>query len=191
MNVLPSKSNLFLDFDSLTISSHSPSSSFDDRPTVIDTFAPKPLRDLSPTPSPTPMTGVSPSSSASSDFESYLSSPSRFSYEAFVTTRSRVVRLYNLPRLAESFLSALFLPQSNLRGQHPEPISLWTTSEEYPGCRPDSIWAVFKTHEEAVSALSLSGPTMSVTTALESDLEPFHKLRRFVLNPPVSARRLM
>ncbi|KAH0579750.1 hypothetical protein H2248_002587 [Termitomyces sp. 'cryptogamus'] len=201
MNVLPSKSNLFLDFDSLTISSHSPSSSFDDRPTVIDTFAPKPLRDLSPTPSPTPMTGVSPSSSASSDFESYLSSPSRFSYEAFVTTRSRVVRvcgvtvccslfdafchqLYNLPRLAESFLSALFLPQSNLRGQHPEPISLWTTSEEYPGCRPDSIWAVFKTHEEAVSALSLSGPTMSVTTALESDLEPFHKLRRFVLNPP-------
>jgi hypothetical protein len=28
---------------------------------------------------------------------------------------------------------------------------------------------------------------MSVATALESDLEPFHKLRRFVLKPPVSS----
>ncbi|KAG6853862.1 hypothetical protein C0991_000623 [Blastosporella zonata] len=208
-----SKSNSFDDFqsqfDNLTISSHSPSAlssdlssaysspndspkaacflgppfsmsynrypsrDFDDGPLVIDTFSPKPLmHDLSPT-----------SSDSSIDLDSPFSSPC-FSFEAFVNTRSRVVRLYNLPRLAESYLSALFLPQSTLRGQRPMPISLWTTREEYGGRRPDSIWAVFKTHEEAASALSLSSPAMSVTTALESDLEPFHKLRRFALDPP-------
>ncbi|KAG6877520.1 hypothetical protein C0993_006384 [Termitomyces sp. T159_Od127] len=134
-----------------------PSKDLDDAFTIIDTFAPKPLaRDLSPTASPTPLTGVSPTSSTSSDLESYLSSSSRFSYEAFVTTRSRVVRLYNLPRLAESFLSALFLPQSNLRGQRPVPTSLWMTSEEHSGRRPDSIWAVFRTHEEVGNSVSMN-----------------------------------
>lgn len=33
---------------------------------------------------------------------------------------------------------------------------------------------------------SLSGLVMSVETALESDLEPFQKLRRFELRAPVS-----
>ncbi|KAG6902937.1 hypothetical protein C0995_009329 [Termitomyces sp. Mi166 len=171
MNVQPSKSIHFDPPSSLPSPFAMSSNDLDDGPIVIDTFAPKPIvRDVSPTASPSPLTGVSPASSASSDFESYLSSPSRFSYEAFVTARSRVVR--------------------HLRGQRPVPISLWTTSEEYSGHRPDSIWAVFRTHEEAVSALSLSGPTMSVTTALESDLEPFHKLRRFVLHPPSPPTRL-
>ncbi|KAG6856542.1 hypothetical protein H0H87_003361 [Tephrocybe sp. NHM501043] len=156
-----------------------PSKQFDDGPLVIDTFSPKPLmHDLSPT-----------SSASSNDLDSPFSSP-RCSFEAFVNTRSRVVRLYNLPRLAESYLSALFLPQSTIRGQRPVPISLWTTREDYFGGRPDSIWAVFKTHEEAASVLSLSGPAMAVTTALESDLEPFHKLRRFVLDVPPPPARL-
>ncbi|KAG6908478.1 hypothetical protein DXG01_004481 [Tephrocybe rancida] len=125
---------------------------FDDGPLVIDTFSPKPL-----------MHDLSPTSSASSDLDSHFSSP-RFSFEAFVHTRSRVVR--------------------TLGGQRPVPISLWTMREECDGRRPDSIWAVFKTHEEAASALSLSGPALSVTTAIENDLEPFHKLRRFVLDAP-------
>ncbi|KAG7447299.1 uncharacterized protein BT62DRAFT_931141 [Guyanagaster necrorhizus] len=39
----------------------------------------------------------------------------------------------------------------------------------------DSVWAVFKSHEEACRALSLS----SAVPALDVDLEPFNKLRRF------------
>ncbi|RDB23512.1 hypothetical protein Hypma_009234 [Hypsizygus marmoreus] len=157
-----------------------PSKDLDGVPTIIDTFAPRPLGyDLSPT------------SSASSDFDSHSSHISfpRSSYEAFVATRSRVVRLYNLPRLPEAFLSAVFLPQSQFRGSIPAPVTMWTLREEYGGLpRPDSVWAVYKTHEEAATALALSGPVLSVTTALESDLEPFHKLRRFVLtsSPPIS-----
>lgn len=94
----------------------------DDSPTIIDTFAPRPLTfDLSPT------------SSASSDLDS-LSSHSSFprsSFDAFVATRSRVVRvcgvldrpsspltsvltdqLYNLPAGPEEISSTIFLPQS-------------------------------------------------------------------------------
>ncbi|KAG5636982.1 hypothetical protein H0H81_006188 [Sphagnurus paluster] len=174
-----------------------PSKDVDEGPIIIDTFAPRPL-----------MCDLSPTSSASSDLESPESSPCS-SFDAFVSTRSRVVRvcgvlvayfvtalmpfdtqLYNLPRLAEAYLSAVFLPQSNLRGPIPAPVSLWTLREEYAGPRPDTVWAVFRTHEEAAAALSLSNPALSVTTALESDLEPFHKLRRFILAPPVSAALL-
>ncbi|KAF9460473.1 hypothetical protein BDZ94DRAFT_1265986 [Collybia nuda] len=150
----------------------------DDVPTIIDTFAPRPLPyDLSPT------------SSASSDFDSVSSHSSfpRPSFDAFVATRSRVVRLYNLPALAEPFLSAVFLPQSFALGRIPVPVTMWTLRDEYSGSRCNSVWAVYRTHEEASAALALSGPTMSVTTALESDLEPFHKLRRFILNPPVQS----
>ncbi|KAG6898031.1 hypothetical protein C0992_007027 [Termitomyces sp. T32_za158] len=102
-----------------------------DCPTIIDTFAPKPLvRGLSPTPSPTPLTGVSPTSSASSDYESYLSSPSRFSYEAFVTTRSRVVRVCGVSRglLAADIDAQLSVPQQqpiySSYTQPPKPSSL-------------------------------------------------------------------
>lgn len=39
---------------------------------------------------------------------------------------------------------------------------------------------------QACAALSLCGPAMSVATALEGDLEPFHKLKAFVLKSIVS-----
>ncbi|KAF5376037.1 hypothetical protein D9615_007760 [Tricholomella constricta] len=252
MDILDQSNNLdYLQsqFRSLTISSHSPdfaashlpkdgctlgapfsmsyshqSKETDDGHTVIDTFSPKPL-----------MYDLSPTSSASSDVDSPLRTSPRSSFEAFLATRSRVVRLYNLPRLADAYLSAVFLPQSTLRGPIPTPVSLWTMCEEYVGQRLDSVWAVFKTHEEARSfrahafhgiwedaatvttialplsmqpftfirvafaisnemmdataALSLSNPALSVTTALESDLEPFHKLRRFALTTPAPTSR--
>jgi hypothetical protein len=94
----------------------------DDGPTIIDTFAPRPL-----------MFDLSPTSSASSDFDSISSHTSfpRSSFDAFVATRSRVVRvcgapeclaspltsipadqLYNLPGEPEAILGAVFLPQS-------------------------------------------------------------------------------
>ncbi|GLB44115.1 putative zinc finger domain containing protein [Lyophyllum shimeji] len=219
MNILdnPSKSHDFdhfqSQFQSFTISSHSPTpltidssatsyapgstndrctlgapfsmsynhqpKEMDDGPTIIDTFSPKPL-----------VYELSPTSSDSSDLDSHHSSSSpRSSFEAFVTTRSRVVRLYNLPRLAEAYLSAVFLPQSNLRGRIPAPVSMWTLRDEYREHRPAEVWAVFGTHEEAAAALSLSSPALSVATALESDLEPFHKLRRFVLTAPAPVSR--
>lgn len=43
----------------------------------------------------------------------------------------------------------------DLRGQRPVPISLWITSEEFSGRRPDSIWAVFRTHEEVGCIIQL------------------------------------
>ncbi|KAF8235051.1 hypothetical protein L208DRAFT_1258620 [Tricholoma matsutake] len=151
----------------------------DDSPTIIDTFAPRPLTfDLSPT------------SSASSDLDS-LSSHSSFprsSFDAFVATRSRVVRLYNLPAGPEEISSTIFLPQSYLLGSVPVPVTMWILREEYAGPRCDSVWAVYRTHEEASAALSLSGPVLSVAPALESDLEPFHKLRRFAPLPTRSQR---
>ncbi|TFK37678.1 hypothetical protein BDQ12DRAFT_152220 [Crucibulum laeve] len=132
----------------------------------------------------------SPASSTSSDqdYASGLSSRASTSrpshgFEAFFGTRSRVVRLFNLPTSAESFLSAVFSPQNSAeyaRGSIPIPATMWELREEYSDPNCDSIWAVFKTHEEACAALTLSGPAMSVTTALESDLEPFRKLKRFV-----------
>ncbi|KAF8621477.1 hypothetical protein AX15_007768 [Amanita polypyramis BW_CC] len=157
----------------MPMSFHYPSKRSDkDLPNVIDTFAPKPLApDLSP-PSSTSSERSSISPSCSSDQKSVL--------DAFVATRSRVVRLSNLPLMAQCFLSAVFLPQNRptLRNA-PMPISLWTLRDS--GSSVDSVWAVFKTHEEACAALALSGPAMVVTTALESDLEPFYKLRAFEL----------
>ncbi|THH03994.1 hypothetical protein EW145_g5842, partial [Phellinidium pouzarii] len=91
----------------------------------------------------------------------------------------------------------------------PTPAKMFVLREECGGRRPgeeDSIWAVFNSHEEifflslpvysvlyidpvidiwtssqAYTALTLSGP-LSVAPALECDLEPFGKLRRFELN---------
>lgn len=150
---------------------------------IIDTFAPRPV----------PL-DFSPTSSASSDLDSTSShsSASKSSFEAFFATRSRVVRLYNLPALAASFLSAVFRPQGALDhslGPIPIPTTMWELREEYNDARSDSVWAVFRTHEEACAALSLCGPAMSVATALEGDLEPFHKLKAFVLKsiPPTSS----
>ncbi|KAK2466611.1 hypothetical protein APHAL10511_000869 [Amanita phalloides] len=149
-----------------------------DFPTVIDTFAPRPMApDLSP-PSST-------SSERDSTSPPYLPSNHNNNHnpvlEGFVATRSRVVRLSNLPLMAHSFLSAVFLPQKNhaTRGKIPEPISLWTLRDS--GLNVDCVWAVFRTHEEASAVLSLSGPAMSVTGALESDLEPYQKLQPFKL----------
>ncbi|KAF8154086.1 hypothetical protein B0H34DRAFT_676941 [Crassisporium funariophilum] len=151
-----------------------------DSPTISDTYAPR-----------TYTLDLSPTSSASSDLDSGSSQGSlpKSSHAAFFATQSRVVRLYNLPAMAESFLFGVFLPH-NASEHHPPipvPATMWELREEYGAPRRDSVWAVFRTHEEACAALSLSGRAMSVATALESDLEPFHKLQRFVLRNPTSS----
>ncbi|KIM77391.1 hypothetical protein PILCRDRAFT_825351 [Piloderma croceum F 1598] len=140
----------------------------DDLPTIIDTFAPRrPSFDLSPT------------SSASSDLDSSMPYCSgRSPFDAFFATQSRVVRLSNLPPPACSFLSAVFFQNRSA----PIPATMWALRNGPGPNDRDSVWAVFKSHEEARRALSsLSGSTMLVDPALESDLEPFSKLRRFEL----------
>ncbi|KAJ7442149.1 hypothetical protein B0H11DRAFT_2094654 [Mycena galericulata] len=123
-------------------------------------------------PRPPPAFDLSPQSSTSSgsDFGSVSSSDA---FEAFVGTQSRVVRLFNLPPAPGVFLSSVFHPQGGL-----VPTTMWALRAPTTDL---SVWAVFQTHREACAALSLSSPRMSVTTALESDLEPFSKLKSFEL----------
>lgn len=118
---------------------------------------------------------VTPSSS------SLLLTPS-ITFQNFFSTRSRVIRLYALPHLLDVLASALFLPPSatrrHLRCSMPVPAAIWTLKDHYlHHVQPNSVWAVYKTHDEAVLALSLFSPTLSVTAALEIELEPFNKLR--------------
>ncbi|KAJ7353544.1 hypothetical protein DFH08DRAFT_988022 [Mycena albidolilacea] len=119
---------------------------------------------------PAPALDLSPQSSASSDFSSVSSG--RDSFDAFVRTQSRVVRISNLPPMPHGFLSSLF-------AQHGLAPTLWMS--HVPAANL-CVWAVFQTHREACAALALSSHRMSVAAALESDLEPFSKLQRFELN---------
>ncbi|KAF8901548.1 hypothetical protein CPB85DRAFT_1323395 [Mucidula mucida] len=130
--------------------------SIDLGPYMIDSFAPRPL--------PSGSLGGSDFSST----DSHLSATP--SIEAFLVTRSRVVRFLGLPDPPEHFLAdVLFSPNYRF----PAPLNLWTVHD-------GTIWAVFKSHDEACTALSLSGLAAHVrlAPALEHDLEPFHKLRR-------------
>ncbi|KAF9054179.1 hypothetical protein BJ165DRAFT_1399454 [Panaeolus papilionaceus] len=105
-----------------------------------------------------------------------------FREPTFLSTRSRVVRFFHLPAMAEVILAAIFNPH-NRRFTIPQPISLWELKKEYGDSDRSgrAVWAVFSSHDEARAALEISGRAISVTTALESDLEPFHKLQRFTL----------
>ncbi|KAF8151194.1 hypothetical protein BJ912DRAFT_869510 [Pholiota molesta] len=131
--------------------------------TVIDTFAPRrTAHDRSPTSSQS--SSDAEYSSSSNYSASQPASPTAAAHEAFYATRSRVVR------------------QAEHRAHIPIPATLWELRDEVvAGRRASSVWAVFRTHEEACAALALSGRAMSVATALESDLEPFHKLHRVLL----------
>ncbi|KAJ7777568.1 hypothetical protein DFH07DRAFT_766325 [Mycena maculata] len=103
-----------------------------------------------------PAFDLSPQSSTSSGSD-FGSTFSQDAFEAFVASQSRVVR-----GLVPTTMWMLRVPASD-----------------------HSVWAIFQTHREACAALSLSSPYMSVATALESDLEPFAKLKRFELGPNV------
>ncbi|KAJ4481076.1 hypothetical protein J3R30DRAFT_2398822 [Lentinula aciculospora] len=98
--------------------------------------------------------------------------------DAFLTTYSRAVRLSNLPLNPSGVLASFFQSDSPLR---PIPQSLWTSRDDCFG-----LWAIFKSHEEACAVLSLPPTTMTISPALEFDLEPFHKLSRFELHMPSS-----
>ncbi|KAJ7073270.1 hypothetical protein B0H15DRAFT_806856 [Mycena belliarum] len=135
---------------------------------------------------------LSPPSSASSgssdfDFGSPASSArGQDAFDAFVATRSRVVR-----GLAPATLWTLRAPakEDGREGRGEK--------EGWEGC----VWAVFRTHAEACAALALSpspsspspsslSQSLSAAPALEADLEPFAKLARVPLPPPLSAVQL-
>ncbi|KAF8531208.1 hypothetical protein JB92DRAFT_182509 [Gautieria morchelliformis] len=79
----------------------------------------------------------------------------RSEYHSFIQSRSRVIRIFNLPKDPASHLPSLFHPAT----PH-TPLTLWSVREDYGGPPPgaeDSVWAVFKSHEQAAAALTLSG----------------------------------
>ncbi|KAI5887742.1 uncharacterized protein SCHCODRAFT_01240411 [Schizophyllum commune H4-8] len=152
-----------------------------DEPTVIDTFSPRPMhREPSSTAQPPRLNTAtapkhsisehSPTSTSSSssslgvlDSRSSLGPlDSRSAVEAFLATRSRVVRVSALAGL------------SGLGELAPRPQSVWT----HEGTKDGSVWAVFRTHEEARALLAAAPSHIAVFPALEGDLEPFSKLRR-------------
>ncbi|KAF5353225.1 hypothetical protein D9756_008079 [Leucocoprinus leucothites] len=150
--------------------SSSPNDSDDEG--AFGAFAPRlqPLKDT-----------VSPSSDYDSGCHPISAQFIRAAIQAFFATRSRAIKLYNLPPSPEAVLSAVFLP-------HLTPASFWCIRDEFSGPVGSLVvWAVFSTHDEACAALSLPGLPFAVATALESDLEPFHKLRRFVVRPSLSS----
>ncbi|KAI0296994.1 hypothetical protein B0F90DRAFT_1742144 [Multifurca ochricompacta] len=99
---------------------------------------------------------------------------------AFLTSRSRVLKFFNLPPFPSVFLHDLFLNTAHeSKSLVPIPKSLWIRRAECSAISPrDSVWAVFGTHEEARSAFTLFGSSTSISPALESDLEPLHSLQR-------------
>ncbi|KAH9960269.1 hypothetical protein BC827DRAFT_1370586 [Russula dissimulans] len=99
----------------------------------------------------------------------------------FHTTHSRVLRFYDLPPLPSVFLHSLFLEAvRENKSRLPIPKSLWARRAECAGIgsTDDGVWAVFGTHEEARSALTAFGAAVSISPALESDLEPLHTLQK-------------
>lgn len=118
---------------------------------------------------------LSPTSSGSSEGLSLPSCEfpaSRSLFEQFRNTRSRVLllqkdRRWPLPSFVSFFTEG--------RDRRRPPMSMWVANE----CiEPNDVWAIFQSHEDACTALSLSHPSITITPALQSDLEPFDRLRR-------------
>ncbi|CAE6533384.1 unnamed protein product [Rhizoctonia solani] len=116
-------------------------------------------------------------------------------HELFISSTSRVLRMYNLGPDARKAIagllnahgimlpvsvSAILRPMLALLLIFPE---AWSLHEQFGGPPPgqeSSIWCVFRTHDDASRALRLDGLTaIAIASALEEDLLPFTKLRRF------------
>ncbi|KAG9118316.1 hypothetical protein FRC07_007234, partial [Ceratobasidium sp. 392] len=106
--------------------------------------------------------------------------------ELFISSSSRVVRIHNLGPGAASLVTSLLHAQNIML-----PVSAWSLHEQFGGPPPgreSSIWCVFRTHDDALRVLRLDGAHgIAVATALEDDLKPFSKLRRFDLQDDVDS----
>ncbi|KAG8215276.1 hypothetical protein J3R82DRAFT_8833 [Butyriboletus roseoflavus] len=100
-------------------------------------------------------------------------------YDAFILTRSRVVKVRKHPSATFLSLRSIFeFLDENNQPDHPSvgsSLSVWTLKDLTV---LDQVWVVFKSHHDACIFLSLSLPSFAVFPALEADLEPFEKLRR-------------
>ncbi|KAA1474059.1 hypothetical protein DENSPDRAFT_840591 [Dentipellis sp. KUC8613] len=111
--------------------------------------------------------------------------PDKSAFAPFIASKSSVVRLHGIPAPASSFLHSLFASTGPQGGTFPIPLTLWTQRPDYAGTgNDDSVWAVYRSHDEACAALLLSGSSIFVSPALEDDLKPFHKLQRFDITAP-------
>ncbi|KAG8732804.1 hypothetical protein FRC11_010876, partial [Ceratobasidium sp. 423] len=99
-------------------------------------------------------------------------------HELFISSTSRVLRMYNLGPDAGKAIGGLLNAHGIML-----PVSAWSLHEQFGGPPPgqeSSIWCVFRTHDDACRALRLDGLTsIAIASALEEDLLPFTKLRRF------------
>ncbi|KAG1728853.1 uncharacterized protein EDB91DRAFT_1160580 [Suillus paluster] len=122
---------------------------------------------------------LSPTSSGSSEAIS-LPSPrefpgSRSSFEQFRNTRSRVLHLQKDHRWPLPSFVSFFKEGRDRHALVRPPMAMWAVNESV---EPNDVWAMFQSHEDACTTLSLSHPSITIVPALESDLEPFDRLRR-------------
>ncbi|KAI0270759.1 hypothetical protein BC834DRAFT_532431 [Gloeopeniophorella convolvens] len=103
---------------------------------------------------------------------------------AFIKSGSRVLMFYDLPLVPSAFLFELFYRSTRDKDRAPIPKSLWVRCTSYAGTTTATgVWAVFGSHAEARAALAYFSASVSISPALESDLEPLHSLQRFQLRP--------
>ncbi|KAG0707216.1 hypothetical protein DFH29DRAFT_897550 [Suillus ampliporus] len=122
---------------------------------------------------------LSPTSSGSSEAIS-LPSPCEFpaslsSFEQFRNTRSRVLHLQKDHRWPLPSFVSFFTEGRDRHAFVRPPMSMWAVNGSV---EPNDVWAIFQSHEDACTTLSLSHPSITIAPALESDLEPFDRLRR-------------
>lgn len=121
---------------------------------------------------------LSPTSSGSSEGLSLPSCEfpaSRSLFEQFRNTRSRVLLLQKDRRWPLSSFVSFFTEGRDRSALVKPPVSMWAANE----CiEPNDVWAIFQSHEDACTTLSLSHPSITITPALQSDLEPVDRLRR-------------
>ncbi|KAI0077676.1 hypothetical protein K474DRAFT_1674700 [Panus rudis PR-1116 ss-1] len=103
--------------------------------------------------------------------DSSRSSPCESPEMAFASTRSRVLRLSAAFRLSEHTL-----PDVVFRIKALQP-TLWRKRQLGP-TDVDGVWLVFRAHEDARLALSLSNPSFPLSPAVESDLEHIQNLQQ-------------
>ncbi|KAG8799941.1 hypothetical protein FRC17_007000, partial [Serendipita sp. 399] len=91
-------------------------------------------------------------------------------HSAFATQRSKVLKIQPIGSSPQPALCVLFQPE-----HHPK--SFWTLNTHVLGLE-SFVWAIFETHEQALSALTALLSSQAVSPALEHDLKPFEKLRK-------------
>ncbi|KAK7055171.1 RanBP2-type domain-containing protein [Favolaschia claudopus] len=153
-----------------------PFSYSDAKPPAVENYAPRPA----------PAFDLSPQSSVSSSCSDHSSG--RDSFDAFVRTQSRVVKIFNLPPAPHLFLASIFsqhvCSDNNVDFACADSRSECLGRISNPSCLGDGLDL-----DDACAALALSSPRMAVAAALESDLDPFNLQRLDAVLPQLTPQR--